>query len=118
MNEVLRDAYIEDCQRGVDRWNKHLADAGLTERLRLPSKRFYRHIGLYADMPFDPEGRLLPRPEWEARRGRWLPTHEDRDYVASLQQPVKMPGKIANWLARPARGIKGLPFEYEYVRLD
>ena len=28
MNEVLRDAYVEDCQRGVDRWNKRLAEAG------------------------------------------------------------------------------------------
>ena len=33
-------------------------------------------------------------------------------------KPVREPGKIANWLALPARGIKGLPFEYEYVRLD
>ena len=33
MNEVLRDAYVEDCQRGVDRWNKRLAEAGLSERL-------------------------------------------------------------------------------------
>src|SRR5713101_3547905 len=45
MNEVLRDAYVEDCQRGVDRWNKHLERAGIAVRLRLPSKRFYRHIG-------------------------------------------------------------------------
>ena len=45
MNEVLRDAYLEDCQRGVDRWNKRLEKAGLTERLRLPHKRFSRHIG-------------------------------------------------------------------------
>src|SRR5262249_13081940 len=33
MNEVLRDAYVEDCQRGVDRWNKHLERAGLATRL-------------------------------------------------------------------------------------
>ena len=33
-------------------------------------------------------------------------------------KPVREPGKIANWIARPPRGIKGLPFEYEYVRLD
>ena len=73
MNEVLRDAYVEDCQRGVDRWNKRLAEAGLSERLRLPSKRFYRHIGLYADMPFDPEGRLLTQEEWERAQGRVAP---------------------------------------------
>jgi benzoyl-CoA 2,3-dioxygenase component B len=118
MNEVLRDAYVDDCQRGVDRWNKRLAEAGLSERLRLPSKRFYRHIGLYADMPFDVDGRLLIPEEWERRRGEWLPTDKDRAYVATLQKPVREVGKIANWIGRPARGIKGLPFEYEYVRLD
>ena len=36
MNEVLRDAYVEDCQRGVDRWNKRLTEAGIPARLRLP----------------------------------------------------------------------------------
>jgi benzoyl-CoA 2,3-dioxygenase component B len=118
MNEVLRDAYVADCQRGVDRWNKHLEKAGLGARLELPSKRFYRHIGIYADLPFDDEGRLLSREEWDRRRGEWLPTEKDRAYIASLQKGVAEPGMIANWIARPARGIKGLPFEYEYVRLD
>jgi benzoyl-CoA 2,3-dioxygenase component B len=117
MNEVLRDEYVEDCQRGVDRWNKRLEEAGLGERLRLPSKRFYRHIGLYADLPFDLDGRLVSRSDWDARKAGWLPSAEDRAFVTTLMQPVREPGKIANWLARPARGIKGLPFEYEYVRL-
>ena len=118
MNEVLRDAYVEDCARGVERWNKRLAEAGLSDRLRLPSKRFARRIGIYADLPFDDRGVLLTKAEWEVRRGEWLPTESDRNFVRSLMQPVREPGKIANWLARPARGIKGLPFEYEYVRLD
>ncbi len=118
MNEVLRDGYVDDCQRGVDRWNKRIAEAGLSYRLRLPSKRFYRHIGLYAEMPFDMDGQLLAKVDWERRSGEWLPTAEDRAYVATLQKPVYTPGQIANWIAMPARGIKGLPFEYEYVRLD
>jgi benzoyl-CoA 2,3-dioxygenase component B len=127
MNEVLRDAYVDDCQRGVDRWNKRLEEAGLPDRLRLPSKRFYRHIGIYADLPFDTDGNLVGGPasprreanaEWQRRRGEWLPSADDKAYVASLQKAVRQPGQIANWLARPARGIKGLPFEYEYVRLD
>lgn len=118
MNEVLRDAYVDDCQRGVDRWNKRLAEAGLSERLRLPSKRFFRQIGLYAGHSFDPDGRLLSKDAWDLGRGEWLPTEADRAYIKSLQQPVREPGHIANWLAKPARGIKGLPFEYEYVRLD
>ena len=118
MNEVLRDAYVADCQRGVDRWNKHLEKAGLSKRLSLPSKRFYRHIGIYANLPFDAEGRLLDRAEWERRQGEWLPTEKDRAYIVSLQRGVTEIGQIANWIAKPARGIKGLPFEYEYVRLD
>ncbi|HET8648074.1 MAG TPA: benzoyl-CoA 2,3-epoxidase subunit BoxB [Vicinamibacteria bacterium] len=118
MNEVLRDAYVADCQRGVDRWNKQLEKAGVPARLKLPSKRFYRHIGIYADQPFDTEGRFLEREEWQRRQGEWLPTEKDRAYIASLQRGVKDMGQIANWVAKPARGIKGLPFEYEYVRLD
>ncbi len=118
MNEVLRDAYTDDCQRGVDRWNKRLAEAGITEQLRLPSKRFHRHIGIYAELPFDTEGRLLAEQEWERRKGEWLPTDEDRAHIATLQKPVREPGRIANWIAKPPRGIKGLPFEHEYVRLD
>jgi benzoyl-CoA 2,3-dioxygenase component B len=118
MNEVLRDAYVDDCQRGIDRWNKRLTEAGIQGRLRLPNKRFYRHIGLYADMPFDADGKLLAKDDWDRRRGEWLPTDADRAYVATLQKPVTEIGKIANWIGKPARGIKGLPFEYEYVRLD
>jgi benzoyl-CoA 2,3-dioxygenase component B len=118
MNELLRDAYVEDCQRGVDRWNKRLAEAGLSDRFTLPSKRFYRHIGLYAGLPFDPEGRLLEKSQWEARRAEWLPSDKDRGYVANLQRAVSGPGEIANWIGKPARGIKGLPFDYEYVRLE
>jgi benzoyl-CoA 2,3-dioxygenase component B len=118
MNEVLRDAYVADCQRGVDRWNKRLAEAGLSERLRLPSKRFHRHIGIYAEMPFDADGNLLAQAAYEARQGESLPTDADRAYIHNLQGAVQEPGKIANWIAKPARGIKGLPFEYEYVRLD
>jgi benzoyl-CoA 2,3-epoxidase subunit B len=118
MNEVLRDAYVADCQRGVDRWNKHLEKAGVGRRLELPSKRFFRHIGLYADLPFDPAGNLVSREAWEARKDGWLPSAADREYIVSLQKGVKEAGQIANWIGRPARGIKGLPFEYQYVRLD
>ena len=118
MNEVLRDQYVLDCQRGVDRWNNRLAEAGLSERLRLPSKRFHRHIGIYAEMPFDQDGALLTKEEWERRKGEWLPTEDDKLYIRSLQKAVMQPGEIANWIARPARGIKGLPFEHAYVRLD
>ena len=117
MNEVLRDEYADDCQRGVDRWNKRLEEAGIAFRFALPSKRFHRHIGLYANMPFTPHGRLVSQSEYDKHKDQWIPSEADRDYVRSLMQPVTEPGKIANWLGKPKSGIKGLPFEYEYVRL-
>jgi benzoyl-CoA 2,3-dioxygenase component B len=117
MNEVLRDAYVDDCQRAVDRWNRHLEDAGLADRLHLASKRFARHIGLYADRPIDPKGHLLAVDEWERRRAEWLPSDADRAYIETLMNPVHERGRIAGWIAAPARGVKGLPFDYEYVRI-
>ena len=29
MNEVLRDDYVEDCQRGVDKWNRAIEAHGI-----------------------------------------------------------------------------------------
>ena len=31
---------------------------------------------------------------------------------------VVEPGKFANWIAPPVRGINGLPIEFEYVRFN
>jgi len=117
LNEVLRGEYVRDCEKGLARWNKTLADEGLSERLFLPSTRFHRHLGEYAGHHFDIEGKLISAQEFEQHRAEWLPTLEDREYVRSLMHPVIEPGKIANWLAPPATGIKGKPFEFEYVRL-
>ncbi len=116
MNEVLRDAYTDDCQRAVDRWNKTLENAGLAFRLRLPSRRFHRHIGLYADHCFTPDGDLVPREQWEARKHEWLPSPDDVAFIKSLQRPVHEPGKLAPWVAPPLKGINGKPFEFEYVK--
>jgi len=111
MNEVLRDEYADDCQRGLDRWNKRLAEADIAFRFALPSKRFHRHIGLYANMPFSPEGRLLAQAEYDKNKDKWIPSEADRDYVRSVMHAVTEPGKIANWIGKPKSGIKGLPFE-------
>jgi benzoyl-CoA 2,3-dioxygenase component B len=117
LNEVLRGEYVKDCQRAMTRWNKYLADAGVDERLYLPSTRFHRHVGEFAGHSFDAQGNMIASEEFERRRDEWLPTIDDREYVRSLMHPVTEPGKIANWIAPPQQGIKGLPFEFEYVRL-
>ncbi|MBD0326581.1 MAG: benzoyl-CoA 2,3-epoxidase subunit BoxB, partial [Pyrinomonadaceae bacterium] len=109
--------YVSDCQRAVDRWNKFIRDEGVDYELRLPSTRFHRHVGEFAGHYFDVHGQLITQEEFERRRDEWLPTLVDREYVRSLMHPVTEPGKIANWIAPPAAGIKGKPFEFEYVRL-
>ena len=119
MNEVLRDGYVEDCQRGVDRWNKILAEAGISERLRLPSRRFHRHQGVFANLSFDPDGRVISREESERRRDEWLPSAADKRYVKSLQaKAIDKPGEMANWIAPPPRGINNKPLEFTYVRAE
>ncbi|MGE0541862.1 MAG: benzoyl-CoA 2,3-epoxidase subunit BoxB [Dehalococcoidia bacterium] len=118
MNAVLRDAYIRDCQRGVDRWNATLARYGVTGLdLKLPSLRFNRHVGAYADQPFDPDGTMIGARGWEQQRGGWLPSRADEQYVMSLMQPVYERGTMASWIAPPARGINGKPSDFEYVHI-
>jgi benzoyl-CoA 2,3-dioxygenase component B len=117
MNEILRDAYVDDCDRGVQRWNKTLDKYGIADRLALPHRRFHRAIGAYSGAKFDPRGNMVSEEEWNRRQGEWLPSEADRAYVQSLMHAVTEPGKIAGWVAPPPRGINGLPFEYEYVKL-
>jgi benzoyl-CoA 2,3-dioxygenase component B len=118
MNEVMRESYIKDCEIGVKRWNMQIQRAGHDFRLRLPSARFRRSIGVWAGQPVDPEGRLIPQEEYAQRLAEWIPTETDRAFVRSLMQPVREPGKMAAWIAPPDRGINNLPVDYEYVRLQ
>ena len=63
-----------------------------------------------------PEGRVISEAEWNAKVGEWLPTGEDRAFVASLMGRVVEPGKFANWIAPPVMGINRQPVNFEYVR--
>jgi len=116
MNEILRDAYIDDNQRGVDRWNRFIREEEVDFTLTLPSRRFNRKMGIHSGQPFDPEGNPVTPEEFEAMRDKWLPTEGDRTYVKSVMTQVLERGKIAQWLAPPARGINGQPFDFEYIR--
>ncbi|MCW5620197.1 MAG: benzoyl-CoA 2,3-epoxidase subunit BoxB, partial [Burkholderiales bacterium] len=117
MNEVMRMSYVKDCEIGVKRWNMQIQRAGHDFRLALPSMRFRRGIGAWADMPVDPQGCSIERAEYQQRLSEWLPTEADRAFVRSLMQRVVEPGKMAGWIAPPDRGINSLPVDYEYVKL-
>ena len=119
MNEVLRDAYVEDCQRGVDKWNRAIASHGIPFELKLPSRRFHRHIGIYSGIGFDPAGNPISQDAFEAKKGEWLPSDKDKEYVQSLmQKPVFEPTQMANWISAPKQGIKGRAVDFEYVRRE
>jgi benzoyl-CoA 2,3-dioxygenase component B len=119
LNEVHRDSYIYDCEKGIKRWNRVLEKAGMSDRLYLPHRRFNRATGLYAGGHFDPQGNLLSEEQWNKRRDEWLPSPADKEYINSLQaEPIFEPGKMANWIAPPKRGINGKPIDFEYVRVE
>jgi len=117
MNEVLRDDYVVDCQRGVDKWNRILEANGVEFRLRLPHRRFHRHIGIYSTVCADVNGNLIDQAAFDAKKSEWLPTEADKAFVKSLMvKPVWDPKQMANWIAPPKQGIKGRPVDFEYVR--
>ena len=117
LNLDLRDEYVADCANGVRRWNQALEDAGLEQRLYLPHEGFHRAVGAYAGHHVGPEGEILDDAAWEARRGDWLPTDQDRADVASLMVPQYEPGEFAGWIAPPQTGINDQPVEFDYVHL-
>jgi benzoyl-CoA 2,3-dioxygenase component B len=119
LNEVLRDWYVDDCRSGIDRWNRKMAASGIDYEFTLPHRRFNRHIGVFAGLPFDPQGRPITAQEWERRRHDWLPSPADTEYLKSLQAaPVYERGRFANYIAPPLRGINQQPIDFEYVRTE
>ena len=119
MNEVLRDWYVGDCRAGIERWNKILERHGISDQLYVPDRKFNRGIGIYSALKFDPWGNQLTDEEWARRRDEWLPTPKDKAYLKNLgATPVWEPGKFANFIAPPAKGINRKPVNFEYVRTE
>jgi benzoyl-CoA 2,3-dioxygenase component B len=116
LNERLRDDFIRDSQGGIDRWNKVMEKNGIGFRLKLPHKAFNRKIGSFAGIKVAPDGRVVSEAEWNANVHQWLPTDEDRAFVAALMGRVTEPGKFAGWIAPPPVGINRQPIHFEYVR--
>ncbi len=116
MNEVLRDDYVKDCQRAVNKWNRMLEQMGSAQRLELPSRRFHRHQGVYAGHHFDPAGELISAETFEANRAEWLLGPADKAYLDEIMVGVREPGQYANWIAPPSKGLAGRGLDFEYVR--
>ncbi|MEE2804385.1 MAG: benzoyl-CoA 2,3-epoxidase subunit BoxB [Pseudomonadota bacterium] len=117
LNMRLRDDYVRDCQRGVERWNQIISRQSIDYSLTLPHVAFNRRIGEFSRVYVSPDGELLDAAEWHARIGDYLPTADDEAYITSLMVSVTTPGAFASWIAPPARTIDNLPSDFEYVRI-
>jgi benzoyl-CoA 2,3-dioxygenase component B len=117
MNEVARVAYVKDCGMGLRRWNMTIQRAGYAVELTLPSTRFRRGIGTWANVPTNPAGQRISHEAYVRQMNDWIPTDADRAHVKSLMQRVVEPGRMAGWIAPPDRGINNQPAVCEYVRL-
>ncbi|MGH6791017.1 MAG: benzoyl-CoA 2,3-epoxidase subunit BoxB [Pseudolabrys sp.] len=117
LNMRLRDDYLGDCNNGVGRWNKVIEQYGIPFQLKLPHVAFHRNIGEFSGIHADLDGSLLSDVEWERKRGDYLPSGSDREYIESLMKPETEPRKFAGWIAPPKVGIDNKPGEFEYVKI-
>ena len=114
LNETLRDDYVADCAKGVDRWNRMLDEVGASCSCRTSGSTAASERS--ASDTSNPEGDIVDDDMWAANVATWLPTADDEHFVRSLMQRVNEPGKMAGWIAPPAAGINGKPVDFEYVR--
>ncbi|MFL4967625.1 MAG: benzoyl-CoA 2,3-epoxidase subunit BoxB [Xanthobacteraceae bacterium] len=117
LNMRLRDDYVADCNVGVGRWNRVIESFNIPFQIKLPHVAFHRHIGEFSSVKADTDGNILSDAEWEKRRGEFLPSEADRDFIESLMQPQREPGKFASWIAPPKVGIDNKPGDFEYVKI-
>ena len=118
LNMRLRDDYVNDCQKGIDRWNRVIVNAGIEFQIRLPSVAFNRKIGEFKNSAVDLEGRLVSEADWMARRDSMLPNSQDQAFIEHLMsKPVMGIGQFAGWIAPPRVGIDNRPGDFEYVKI-
>ena len=118
LNARLRDDFITNCQRGLDRWNKIPSSQGIDFRMMLPHLAFNREIGEFSDMHVTPHGEVVDPEVWKSRESEFLPTAGDADFIGHLMTQEVEPGKFAGWMAEPKSGIDNRPGDFEYVRID
>ena len=68
LNMRLRDDYVVDCAKGVERWNKIIEKTGVKFRLELPHVAFHRHIGEFKDVKVSPKGDAIGEAAWARTR--------------------------------------------------
>ncbi|MBV1931806.1 MAG: benzoyl-CoA 2,3-epoxidase subunit BoxB [Porticoccaceae bacterium] len=118
LNMRLRDSYVDDCAKGIKRWNKIIENKNIAFTLSLPHTAFNRKIGEFSNFSVTPVGEILDTKQWQSLHTDFLPDTEDGEFIASLMKPETQAGKYANWIAPPKSGIDNREGDFEYVRLS
>ena len=119
LNERLRNDFIADVEMGIGRFNRVIRGYAVDFVLTLPHAAFNRRVGAFAAQDVTPQGAVVDADTWRRQEEDWLPSERDRAYVQSLMsEPITEPGRFANWIAPPSRGINHRPIDFQYVRLD
>jgi len=114
-NALLQDAYVRECEKSVAHWNQVLQREGIAFRIELPSPRFNRKIGPFAESAWLPNG--SPARDAAAVAAH-LPLAEDSTWLEALQSgSVLERGQCAQWIAAPTHKIDAQALDFEYVRL-
>ncbi|RKG65326.1 benzoyl-CoA 2,3-epoxidase subunit BoxB [Corallococcus sp. CA054B] len=106
-NAIMRRQFIAEVQTQVDRWNASLRALGIDFQLRLPHERFSRAYGPCAGLPFDLDGKLLPRGA-AVKAAEYFPTSRELANVRSLMQRELTPGQFASWISPAATRLNSL----------
>ena len=118
LNMRLRDDYVRDCQKGIDRWNRVIAAANIGFEITLPHVGFHRQIGEFKGVPVDLGGRILTLADWTSKRNSMLPNSDDQAFIEHLMTVAELePGAFAGWIAAPRVGIDNKPGDFEYVKI-
>jgi benzoyl-CoA 2,3-dioxygenase component B len=117
LNARLRDDFLRDCLRGLQRWNQVIHLAGFDFTLTLPHVAFNRRIGSFAHVHAAPDGRTLDLSVWAAQRDQYLPSADDQDFIMSLMIPELTPGRFATWIAPPRALTDNRPGDFEYIKV-
>jgi benzoyl-CoA 2,3-dioxygenase component B len=90
---------------------------GIPFQIKLPNVAFHRNIGEFSSIKADVDGNMLSDGEWTSKRGDYLPSDGDKDFIESLMQPQFEPNKFASWISAPKVGIDNKPGDFEYVKI-
>ena len=118
LNMRLRDDYVDDCDKGVGRWNKVIEATGIQFELEAAARRV------------PPPHRRVPATQGRRRRraaerrrvgqeagrvaavGRRQRLHREPDAAADAS-----PASSRSWIAPPKVGIDNKPGDFEYVKI-